>query len=81
MGVHYLQFVVMILIIPLPLFFAHTVYTARGLAAWVSIGIAWVFCSIFAVVLYPLYESRHALIQISQGIIKVILFSVIVFSL
>jgi urea-proton symporter len=33
-------FVVLILLIPLPLFFASTVYTARGLAAWVSIGIA-----------------------------------------
>ena len=62
----------MILVIPLPLFFAHTVYTARGLAAWVSIGIAWVFCSLLAVVVYPLYESRHALIQIARGIVKVV---------
>src|ERR1700733_1123241 len=61
----------MILVIPLPLFFAQTIYTARGLATWVSIGIAWVFCSLFAVVIYPLYESRHALTQITRGIIKV----------
>jgi len=63
-------FIVMILIIPLPLFFAHTIYTPRGLAAWVSIGIAWVFCSLLAVVVYPLYESRHGLTQIARGIIK-----------
>jgi len=63
-------FVVMILLIPLPLFFASTIYTVPGLTAWVAIGIAWVFCSIFVVVLYPLYESRAALAQIGGGIIK-----------
>jgi len=64
----------MILVIPLPLFFAQTIYTERGLAAWVSIGIAWVFCSLFTVVLYPLYESRNALAQIARGVIKVVFF-------
>ncbi|KAF8908145.1 hypothetical protein CPB84DRAFT_1843609 [Gymnopilus junonius] len=41
-------FVVMILIIPLPLFFSHHIY----------------------IVIYPLYESRHALMQIFGGIYK-----------
>ncbi|KAF8237060.1 urea transporter [Tricholoma matsutake] len=63
-------FAVLILLIPLPLFFAQTIYTARGLAAWVSIGIVWVLCSLIAVVIYPLYESRAALAQIARGIIK-----------
>jgi hypothetical protein len=62
----------MILLIPLPLFFASTIYTVAGLTTWVAIGIAWVFCSIFVVVLYPLYESRAALAQIGGGIIKVV---------
>jgi uncharacterized membrane protein YwaF len=39
-------------------FFAQTIYGVRGLTAWVVIGILWTFCSAFAVVLYPLYESR-----------------------
>jgi len=47
-----------LIIIPLPLFFAQTIYGVRGLTAWVVIGILWTFCSAFAVVLYPLYESR-----------------------
>ncbi|KAF8995977.1 urea transporter [Cyathus striatus] len=63
-------FVVLILIIPLPLFFSQVVYGTRGLAAWVSIGIAWTFCSAIAVVLYPLWESKEALIMISKGIVK-----------
>jgi len=59
---------VFIFIIPLPLFFAQTVYTPKGYAAWVAIGIAWVFCSIFGVVIYPVFESRHAIMQITSGI-------------
>jgi hypothetical protein len=61
----------MIFIIPLPLFFAQTVYGVRGLTAWVVIGIVWTFLSTLTVVLYPLYESRDALKQICRGIVKV----------
>ena len=65
------QTLIMLLLIPLPLFFASTVFGVRGLTAWVVIGIIWCFCSAFTVVLYPLWESRAALAQISRGIIKV----------
>jgi len=61
---------VMIIIIPLPLFFAQTVYGVGGLTAWVVIGMIWAFCSAFTVVLYPLWESRDALLMIGRGIIK-----------
>jgi hypothetical protein len=61
----------MLLLIPLPLFFASTIYGVGGLTAWVVIGIIWCFCSTFTVVLYPLWESRAALMQISCGIVKV----------
>jgi len=59
-----------LVIIPLPLFFAQTVYGVRGLTAWVVIGILWTFCSAFTVVIYPLYESRVAITQILRGIVK-----------
>ncbi|OCH88015.1 urea transporter [Obba rivulosa] len=61
---------VMLIIIPLPLFFAQTVYGVRGLTVWVVIGMIWAFCSAIAVVLYPLYESREALKMIARGIMK-----------
>jgi len=61
---------VMIIIIPLPLFFAQTVYGVQGLTAWVVIGMIWAFCSAFTVVLYPLWESRGALLMIGKGIVK-----------
>jgi len=59
-----------IFIFPLPLFFASTIFGVRGLSAWVTIGIIWVFCSIITVVFLPLIESREALGQIARGIVK-----------
>ncbi|KAH7921519.1 urea transporter [Leucogyrophana mollusca] len=61
---------VLLIIIPLPLFFAQTIYGVRGLSAWVVIGIGWAFCSAIAVVIYPLWESRVALRMIWRGMIK-----------
>ncbi|KAJ3819192.1 urea transporter [Lentinula raphanica] len=61
---------VLIILIPLPLFFAQTIYGVQGLSAWVIIGIIWTFASAFSVVLYPLWESRVALRQIGRGIVK-----------
>ncbi|KII84020.1 hypothetical protein PLICRDRAFT_95683 [Plicaturopsis crispa FD-325 SS-3] len=61
---------IMIIIIPLPLFFAQTIYGVRGLTAWVVIGIIWTLASALTVVVYPLWESRQALGQICRGIVK-----------
>lgn len=61
---------IMLIIIPLPLFFAQTIYGVRGLTAWVVIGMIWAFCSAISVVLYPLFESRAALSLILRGMVK-----------
>ena len=65
------KLIVMIILIPLPLFFASTVYGVGGLTAWVVIGIIWTFLSAFTVVVYPLWESREALRMITRGMVKV----------
>ncbi|KDQ15297.1 hypothetical protein BOTBODRAFT_174141 [Botryobasidium botryosum FD-172 SS1] len=62
--------VIMIILIPLPLFFTSVIYGVKGLAAWVVIGIIWTFCAAFIVVLLPLYESREALGQVATGLLK-----------
>lgn len=67
----FLQTLVFMIIIPLPLFGASTVYSVAGFSAWVVVGILWTFCSAFAVVLYPLWESRAALAMIMKGMVKV----------
>ncbi|EPT04820.1 hypothetical protein FOMPIDRAFT_1156291 [Fomitopsis schrenkii] len=61
---------IMLIIVPLPLFFAQTIYGVGGLTAWVVIGMIWTFCSAISVVLYPLYESRAALYLITRGMLK-----------
>ncbi|KAF8122965.1 urea transporter [Boletus edulis] len=61
---------VFMIIIPLPLFGASTLYSVTGFSVWVIIGIIWAFCSAFAVVLYPLWESRAALAMILKGMVK-----------
>ena len=63
----------LLLVIPLPLFFAHTVFGKRGYEAWVVIGMIWAFASAFTVILYPLWESRNELGDIIRGMIKVCL--------
>ena len=66
-------FVVLILLIPLPLFFSSHIYTPGGFTGWVAVGITWVFFSICAVVIYPVWESKDAVGQIMKGITKVCL--------
>jgi len=63
-------FVILIIIVPLPLFFSSVVYNARGFTAWTVIGIIWMFSAFFTVVVYPVYESRSALVMVSKGVIK-----------
>jgi SSS family transporter len=61
---------ILMILIPLPLFFAQTVYSVTGFSVWVIVGIIWSFLSAFTVVIYPLWESRAALGLISRGVIK-----------
>ncbi|ORY91551.1 urea transporter [Leucosporidium creatinivorum] len=53
--------VVLILLIPLPLFFSSHIYPKAGFYVWVAVAFIWVFYGSFAVVLYPIYESRDAI--------------------
>jgi len=62
--------VIMIILIPLPLFFASTIYGVGGFTAWVVIALVWAFVASFIVVLYPLWESRVALLRVFKGIVK-----------
>jgi len=63
-------FIVLIILVPIPLFGSSVVYGAKGFTAWTAIGIIWMFCGFFTVVIYPVFESRQALVMVSKGIIK-----------
>ncbi|KAG8683692.1 hypothetical protein FRC09_015913 [Ceratobasidium sp. 395] len=62
--------VLMIIVIPFPLFFSQVVFGTKGLATWVAVGITWTFLAAFAVVIYPLWESREALFLVCKGVVK-----------
>ncbi|KAF9077947.1 Na+/solute symporter, partial [Rhodocollybia butyracea] len=55
------------LIVPLPLFFSHYVYSKPFFTFWTSVGIIWVLSSGFFSVLLPVWESRQEIIVISVG--------------
>jgi len=63
-------FVLLIIVIPLPLFFSSHVYNKGDFTTWVVVAFIWAFIGSFIVVIYPVFESRQALAQISHGIIK-----------
>ncbi|KAL8279184.1 hypothetical protein RQP46_008440 [Phenoliferia psychrophenolica] len=62
--------IVLLLLIPLPLFFSSYIYSEKGFTAWIALAFAWVFYGAGAVVLYPIYESRGALKEIGGAIIR-----------
>ncbi|KAJ3517073.1 hypothetical protein NLJ89_g741 [Agrocybe chaxingu] len=62
-------FVLLIILIPLPLFFSGLVFSPSGMLAWVIMGVAWTICSAVIVVIYPVYESRDAMAQICRGVV------------
>jgi len=63
-------FVILMLLIPLPLFFTNYIFPIKGFTAWIAIGIAWLFWGSFAVVVYPIIESRKELGQIGGAMIR-----------
>lgn len=63
-------FVVLILMIPLPLFFSSHVYPKAGFYVWIAVSFIWVFYGAFAVVVYPVFESRHEIGEIFSAILQ-----------
>jgi hypothetical protein len=46
---------------PMPMYGSGYVFSQKFFTGWVVVGILWLFCSIFMVGLYPLFEGRHSL--------------------
>lgn len=53
--------VILLVLIPLPLFGTSHIFSVRDFTIWVVFGFIWVFYAIGAVVLFPIYESRKEL--------------------
>lgn len=44
------------------------VFSKKFFTGWVVVGILWLFCSAFAVGLYPLWEGRHSMAHTFKSI-------------
>ncbi|OWZ54624.1 urea transporter [Cryptococcus neoformans 125.91] len=62
--------VILIFVIPLPLFFASHVYPAKGFTAWVCISLIWLFVGLGMVGIYPAWEARKGLMKVGKGIMR-----------
>ncbi|GAA6015627.1 hypothetical protein JCM10207_008149 [Rhodosporidiobolus poonsookiae] len=61
-------FVILLVLIPVPLAASGHVYPKGGFYAWVIVGFIWVFYGSAVVILYPLWESRKEIREISGAI-------------
>ncbi|SCZ88311.1 BZ3500_MvSof-1268-A1-R1_Chr2-1g04327 [Microbotryum saponariae] len=61
-------FFLLIIAIPLPLFFSSYVFPQVGFTVWIAITFIWVFYGSFAVVIYPIYESYGSIAEIGKAI-------------
>jgi hypothetical protein len=62
--------VILILAIPLPLFFSSHVYSSGGFTAWVIVSLLWLFAGLSIVGIYPMWEARKGLKSVAVGIAR-----------
>lgn len=54
---------------PLPLYRDY-IFTQTFFSGWVTMAIIWHFGAMFAVIIYPIFDGRHAIAKAIQGIMK-----------
>lgn len=59
---------ILVLILPLPLFFSHYVFSKGFFTFWIILGILWAFVGTFITVLLPIWESWGPLRMVCRGI-------------
>ncbi|KAL0952789.1 hypothetical protein HGRIS_007014 [Hohenbuehelia grisea] len=61
------------LIVPLPMFFSHYVFSEKFFGFWIAVSIVWVLLSGMFCVILPIWESRTEIGQILSGSFKALL--------
>lgn len=59
---------ILVLVIPLPLFFTHYVFSKGFFTGWIVVGILWAFVGTFITVVLPLWESSADMARVARGI-------------
>lgn len=57
-----------LIIWPFPMYGSSYIFSKPFFTGWVTVGIIWIFCSLGAVGLFPVYEGRHTLVRTSKAI-------------
>ncbi|KAJ4132958.1 urea active transporter [Fusarium falciforme] len=55
---------------PMPMYGSRYVFSKPFFTGWVSVGIIWIFLSLFAVGIYPLWESRATIARVCTSLVK-----------
>lgn len=54
---------------PMPMYGSRYIFSKSFFTGWVSVGLVWIFLSLFAVGIYPLWESRATLIRVCKSVV------------
>ena len=54
----------MLILWPIPMYGSSYVFSRKFFTGWVVVGILWLFCTLFGVVVFPLYEGRESIIRV-----------------
>lgn len=54
---------------PLPMYGTSYVFSKPFFTGWVVVGIIWIFCTAFGVIIFPLYEGRTSIVRTTTSII------------
>lgn len=55
---------------PMPMYGSKYVFSKSFFTGWVSVGMVWIFLSLFAVGVYPLWESRVTIAKVCTSMVK-----------
>ncbi|GJC84698.1 putative urea active transporter 1 [Colletotrichum liriopes] len=62
--------IAMLILWPMPMYGSGYIFSKPFFTGWVVVGILWIFCSFFAVGLFPIYEGRATLIHTVKSMVS-----------
>lgn len=59
---------VFIIIIPMPMYGSHYVFSKKFFTGWITIGFIWLFYTLIFVGLFPIYQGRYSILRVIRGV-------------
>ncbi|KAH7907163.1 Sodium:solute symporter family-domain-containing protein [Hygrophoropsis aurantiaca] len=61
---------IIVILIPIPMFLSHYIFSLQFFRAWVVISVVWLFVAACITSVLPLWESRQAIMDIGRGLTR-----------